>query len=149
MEEMNQGIKKMGVDDAELTSLLKQIMLDVDSDGSGAIDFSEFLAAAIDEHHHIQEVVCWSAFRVFDVDGNGKITKDELAEILSGGQCKQLQEAFDVDRAEIDKVVAEVDMDGDEKIDFEEFLGMMRKHEGHHDPSAPAGACLTQKAASA
>jgi len=147
MEEMNQGIKKMGVEDAELTSLLNQIMRDVDSDGSGAIDFSEFLAAAIDEHHHIQEDVCWSAFRVFDVDGNGKITKDELAEILSGGQCKQLQEAFDVDRAEIENVVAEVDTDGDEKIDFDEFLSMMRNHEGHHDQNgslanlaAPAGA---------
>jgi len=131
-EEMNVGIQKMGVKDGELDSLLTQIMQDVDSDGSGAIDFSEFLAAAIDEHKYIQEDVCWSAFRVFDVDGNGKITKDELAQILSGGQCKQIQEAFDVDRAEIDNVVAEVDKDGDEKIDFEEFLCMMKQHEGHH-----------------
>merc|ERR1719487_1217791 len=107
-------------------------MQDVDCDGSGSIDFSEFLGAAIDEHQYMQEDVCWSSFRVFDVDGNEKITKDELAQMLSDGQCKQLQEAFDVDKAEIDKIIAEVDKDGDEKIDFEEFLAMMQKHEGHH-----------------
>eukprot|EP00746_Dinoflagellata_sp_MGD_P103273 gnl/MRDRNA2_/MRDRNA2_42680_c0_seq1.p1 gnl/MRDRNA2_/MRDRNA2_42680_c0~~gnl/MRDRNA2_/MRDRNA2_42680_c0_seq1.p1 ORF type:complete len:552 (+),score=116.54 gnl/MRDRNA2_/MRDRNA2_42680_c0_seq1:125-1780(+) len=129
MGEMNEGIQKMGIEDTELKSLLNKIMQDVDSSGSGAIDYSEFLAAALDQHHYIQEEVCWSAFRVFDVDGNGKITKDELAEIMSGAHGKQLEQTFDVDHAEIEKVMVEVDKDGDEKIDFEEFLFMMRKHE--------------------
>ena len=45
---------------------LLQIMQDVDSDGSGNIDYTEFLAATLDKRMYIQEDVCWSAFRVFD-----------------------------------------------------------------------------------
>ncbi|CAE7252857.1 CPK2 [Symbiodinium sp. CCMP2592] len=48
-------------------------VLGVDSDGSLKIDYTELLAATLDRMYS-QEDVCWSAFRVFDRGGDGKIS---------------------------------------------------------------------------
>ncbi|XP_011413059.3 calmodulin-like [Crassostrea angulata] len=62
------------------------------------------------------------AFRLFDKDGNGSITTDELITIL-----KNLgQNPTD---AEISEIVGEVDADGNGNIDFPEFLLLMSKRE--------------------
>lgn len=124
VEEMREGIAKMGI---AVPPDLKAIMEQVDSDGSGVIDYTEFLAATLDMKQYIQEDVCWAAFRVFDLDGNGKITKDELAEVLSGGACKQLEDALGMERDEIERIMAENDQNGDGELDFEEFMVMMRQ----------------------
>merc|ERR1712093_971391 len=50
---------------------------------SGKIDYTEFVAATMDKRSYIQEDACWSAFRLFDADGNGVITLDELRQLLS------------------------------------------------------------------
>merc|ERR1712151_640851 len=67
--EMKEGITKAGF--KEIPADLQQIMEDVDSDGSGVIDYAEFLAATLDRRVYMKEDVCWSAFRVFDRNGDG------------------------------------------------------------------------------
>eukprot|EP00406_Dinophysis_acuminata_P042731 CAMPEP_0179312002 /NCGR_PEP_ID=MMETSP0797-20121207/53004_1 /TAXON_ID=47934 /ORGANISM="Dinophysis acuminata, Strain DAEP01" /LENGTH=495 /DNA_ID=CAMNT_0021021847 /DNA_START=24 /DNA_END=1511 /DNA_ORIENTATION=- len=118
--ELEAGIKSAGI--AHISDDLQHIFQDLDTDHSGTIDYSEFLAAALDQHHYFQEDVCWSAFCAFDTDGNGKISKEELLEVLKvdgeittvmGKQC-------------VDEVMAEVDKDGNGEIDFQEFMQMMR-----------------------
>merc|ERR1719428_2035506 len=135
VEEMQEGISKMGI---EVPENLHRILEDIDSDGSGVVDYTEFLAATLDRRQYIQEDVCWAAFRIFDLDGNGKITKDELASVLSGGAVKSLEDAFGVDREAIEKAVQEVDQDGDGELDFDEFMAMMRSTQ-----NAGGGALLT------
>jgi len=124
LEEMREGLAKSNV---EVPVNLEEIMKAVDSDGSGEIDYTEFLAATIDRKKYTQEDVCWAAFRVFDLDGNGKITKDELATVFSGGGVTKLEETFGLEREEIEKLIEEVDQDGDGEIDFEEFMAMMKR----------------------
>jgi len=123
VEEMKEGLKKAGLKETEN---LLQIMKEVDSDGSGVIDYTEFLAATMSKRQYFQEDVCWAAFRTFDLDGNGKITKDELAQVLSGGAVKSVADSLGVDREEIERIMTEVDQDGDGEIDFDEFMVMMR-----------------------
>jgi calcium-dependent protein kinase len=50
----------------------------MDSDNSGEIDFTEFITAAIDKRALLTKENIDAAFRTFDTDGNGRITKEEL-----------------------------------------------------------------------
>merc|ERR1711972_1040188 len=84
--EMREGIQKAGL--KEIPPDLQQIMEDVDSDGSGVIDYTEFLAATLDKKVYMVEDVCWAAFRVFDRNGDGKISQQELKEVLSDGDVQ-------------------------------------------------------------
>merc|ERR1712048_256822 len=80
INEMKDGIKKAGL--KEIPPDLQQIMEEVDSDGSGVIDYTEFLAATLDKRVYMKEDVVWSAFRVFDRNGDGNISKEEIAMVL-------------------------------------------------------------------
>lgn len=57
-----------------------------------------------------------AAFRMFDQDGSGLVSAEELSEILSAGG-----------KADFDKMVREFDTNGDGQISFDEFTVMMRK----------------------
>jgi len=116
--EMKEGLTKCGL--KEIPPDLQQIMEEVDSDGSGVIDYTEFLAASLDKNVYMKEDVCWQAFRIFDRNGDGKICKDEIAMVLNDEGVKNSAAA---DMADIMK---EIDKNGDGEIDFEEFMAMMR-----------------------
>jgi calcium-dependent protein kinase len=100
---------------------LAAIMEGVDSDGSGLIDYTEFLAATLDRKSYLQEDVCWTAFSVFDQNGDGQITLEELKSILETGS---VNDALDGRTSE--EILQDVDTNGDGSIDFQEFMEMMR-----------------------
>jgi len=62
------------------------------------------------------------AFSMFDKDGSGKIDTKEVKELLEGEDFKD-----QISLEQVDKIISEVDVNGDGEIDFEEFLEMMRK----------------------
>merc|ERR1719216_511891 len=84
--ELREGMKKAGFTD--IPADLQQILEEVDSNGSGSIDYTEFLAATLDRKMYLQEDICWAAFRAFDRDGNGKISKEEIAAVLGDGDVR-------------------------------------------------------------
>merc|ERR1712098_730207 len=104
--------------DAEIQDLVNQ----VDKDGTGSIDFPEFLmmmslkADAENAEDEIRE-----AFQVFDGDGNGFINRQELA-VVMGNMGESLTPA------EIQGMIDEADVDGDGLINYEEFYNMMSGH---------------------
>lgn len=53
---------------------------------------------------------------MFDKDGSGTISKDEIKEALGG-----------LDEKIVDDIIKEVDQNGDGEISFEEFEKMMSK----------------------
>eukprot|EP00435_Cladocopium_sp_Y103_P008945 s1987_g2.t1 len=113
-----------GIDKAHLRRPmidLDAVVEGVDADGSGLIDYTEFLAATLDKRVYLQRDVCFSAFAVFDVDGDGRITLDELKQILENGAVEHVLEG-----AKSEDLLREVDANGDGSIDFEEFMEMMR-----------------------
>merc|ERR1711963_341154 len=88
VNEMKEGIQKAGL--KEIPPDLQQIMEEVDSDGSGVIDYTEFLAATLDKRLYLQEDVCWSAFRLFDRNGDGKISDQEMRAVLTDGDVQNV-----------------------------------------------------------
>jgi calcium-dependent protein kinase len=90
----------------------KTIIEKCDLDGNGYIDYSEFLAAALNWQKTCSLARLLQAFKAFDQDNNGKISKDELVAILkSSGMSKD----------ELDEIVEIADKNKDGEIDFEEF----------------------------
>jgi len=119
LAELKGGLARAGL--RELPEDLGEIMAGIDADHSGMIDYTEFLAATIERRQYIQEDVCWTAFRVFDVDGDGRITPSELEMVLRDGSVSSM-----VNAQAVADVLKEVDKNGDGAIDFEEFMSMMR-----------------------
>merc|ERR1712093_517373 len=74
-QEIMDGIKGLG---GSLPNDFMQVLMGIDTDGSGVIDYTEFLAASIDCKLYCQESSCWEAFCIFDRDGSGTISSDEL-----------------------------------------------------------------------
>lgn len=122
-EELKTGLARLG---SRLTEgEVKQLMDAADVDGSGAIDYIEFITATMHRHRLEREEHLYTAFRYFDKDNSGYITRDEL---------KQAMEDHGMgDFNTIREIISEVDADNDGRINYEEFCAMMRS--GNQPPA--------------
>ena len=98
---------------------VEQIFSNIDYDNNGTISFDEFLKAAIDKKKLLTEEKLKAAFALFDMNGDGDIEAKELQEVM--GENNDIQGDIWA------KMIAEVDLDGNGVIDFEEFKDMMKK----------------------
>ena len=68
-----------------------KIMEGVDTDKNGEINYSEFIAATMDNKLIKNSFSIERAFKFFDKDQNGKIEKDELQQILQGSELNHVE----------------------------------------------------------
>lgn len=92
----------------------------VDADGSGEIEYSEFVVATLNEKNLLSNNKLQTAFKMFDKDGGGSISTDEIKQVLSFGQ--------NLDEALIEQIIKQVDENGDGEISYDEFAQMMLKN---------------------
>ena len=98
---------------------LQEMINDVDTNGNGTIEFSEFINKMAGKMAYSpSEIDTYEAFRVFDKDGNGFISPSELRYVMT----KMGQELTD---EEVDQMIQEADMDGDGQVNYREFVKMM------------------------
>merc|ERR1712205_248887 len=99
---------------------LQALMDEVDADKSGTIDFEEFvnMMSRTNKSNEQMEDEIKTAFLTFDADGSGFITKEELIETLT-------TMGDPVDEETIVGMIAEADLDGAGKINYEEFTKIM------------------------
>jgi calmodulin len=69
-------------------------------------------------HYNDTEDDMIDAFKVFDKDGNGSISANELKFVLANTGEKLTQE-------EIEEMIREIDTDGDGYIDYRQFIRIL------------------------
>ena len=107
---------KAGLGHKESADSLMALLKSADTDNTGSIDYTQFIAATLDAQIFLRDDYLRTAFDMFDKDGSGKIDNKELIELIKGKQMGSL-----VEKNEIDAWIKEVDKNGDGEIDFDEF----------------------------
>ncbi|GMI92952.1 multicopy suppressors of snf4 deficiency in yeast 3 [Hibiscus trionum] len=119
-KELNDSLENMGIfiSDGDLTQMIERI----DVNGDMCIDIDEFselyqtMMDSKDEEEDMKE-----AFNVFDRNGDGYISVDELRSVLESLGLKQGKAMEDCKR-----MITKVDVDGDGRVNFMEFKQMMK-----------------------
>ena len=114
LEEMKKAIDMSGEPKIEFN---EEIFKSIDTDNSGNIEYTEFISACIEKKLYLNEEKLIDAFKLFDSDKSGKISRAEIEKILHSSKQSK----------EIDDIMAKHDTNKDGEIDFEEFLKMMKE----------------------
>eukprot|EP00931_Biecheleriopsis_adriatica_P116719 TRINITY_DN92329_c0_g1_i1.p1 TRINITY_DN92329_c0_g1~~TRINITY_DN92329_c0_g1_i1.p1 ORF type:complete len:573 (+),score=99.61 TRINITY_DN92329_c0_g1_i1:77-1720(+) len=110
---------------------MEGIFAAMDSDGSGQVSYSEFLAAASDSiiNHNVH--LCWEAFHAFDKDGSGRLSTGEIKELI---QTDEMRAAVtnatsamqrDAVNGALKEQFAVLDKNADGAVDFDEFMQIL------------------------
>ncbi|CAD7704874.1 unnamed protein product, partial [Ostreobium quekettii] len=116
-KELGNVMRKLGQKPTQAD--LQDMISEVDTDKNGTIEFNEFLVLMAKKMKHADpEEELREAFRVFDKDGNGSISREELRQVMCSLGMKLTLE-------EEDEMISEADQNGDGEIDYDEFKKMM------------------------
>ncbi|XP_043699168.1 calmodulin-like protein 7 [Telopea speciosissima] len=134
-QELGESLKNMGLFTTE--EEVEGMVADLDSNGDGLIDLDEFceLYDSLERNrgrkddeeeeeggNDDRERDLREAFDVFDGNGDGMITVEELGLVLSSMGLKE-----GIGIQDCREMIKMVDMDGDGKVNFDEFKMMMMK----------------------
>lgn len=108
----------------ELCSTEEQVskmMKEADIDGSGGIEFGEFLQLMTKRYQRRDtSEELRRMFVVFDIDKSGTISQEEIKEVLT-----KMGES--ITTKEVEDMIAIADNDGDGEVNYEEFLTLMER----------------------
>ncbi|KRX01612.1 Protein kinase-like domain [Pseudocohnilembus persalinus] len=118
VDEIREGLSGVG---SSTYDEINKIISSIDTDGSGRVDYTEFIAATIERSLYMKDEKLHMAFRMLDLNNDGKISKEELKTVLGNEQdFKNKGDEY------WDSMIGEVDRNGDGEIDYNEFIEMMK-----------------------
>jgi len=101
---------------------LLALVMEVDLNGDGTIDFPEFLEMMKQKSSEAdQEADLKEAFKIFDRDKDGFIDMKELKKVAN-------MLGATLSKEEVDEFMREADIDGNGKLDYDEFVKMMLQY---------------------
>ena len=113
---MEEYMKVMNFQQA--SQIVDRIIAQLDQDEDGNIDYTEFLVSCGKNLQKISQDNLTIAFNLFDLDGNGVITSEELRQVLEDGQI--------TDSVVWEELLKEADTNGDGFVDLKEFKKFMK-----------------------
>eukprot|EP00940_MAST-03C_sp_MAST-3C-sp2_P002234 g2234.t1 len=132
-DELEQGFREAGI----TFSNFAEIFSGIDQDGSGRIQYSQFLAATCESCDLADEGVRNIFLEILDVDGDGKVSCDDLRRVLGPSFSKEY----------VSKLIKEVDTAADGRISLDEFMatmsnGQSKERAGDTRSAGPVGASM-------
>uniref|UniRef100_A0A1I7VRM1 EF hand family protein n=1 Tax=Loa loa TaxID=7209 RepID=A0A1I7VRM1_LOALO len=121
IDELESAMRNLGLEPQK--NELEQIIEEVDQMGNHEIDFHEFcdVMKRMSEKQNSWNDVTRECFAVFDRGEGGVVSKKDFQYILT--------ELGDIrNKAVIDEIFAEADVDGDGVLDYDEFAFMVRNY---------------------
>merc|ERR1712072_1274087 len=119
VNELTAAMKSLGFDVKH--AVVYNMVSDLDADGSGEIEFDEFLdvmTAKITDKNTKEEID--RVFKLFDKDRNGTLEADDLSRV-----CKELGE--DMPEEDAREVIQRMDLDGDGAVGLDDFYNVLTK----------------------
>ncbi len=110
-EELFFAYKKMFAfkDNGTIEKEIQAILVEVDSNNSGAIDYTEFLVACIDKEKMLSQKMVILAFKQFDLNDDGFISRTEFQAVMGG---------VILDEMSWNEFLEEIDTDKDGQVSF-------------------------------
>lgn len=125
------GLAEMGVD----VDVIDQLVASVDMDCDGHINYTEFVAALLQVQGKLIDDVVYHAFQIFDLNGDGHISLDELRSMLSGGGPLS---AVLPDGKTVEQALQDLDTSQDGVVSFDEFKAYLtRESQGASQSKSP------------
>ena len=118
LQELKNGLEQSLTPDDHIN--IEELFASIDTDHSGRIDYTEFIAATMDQKLYLKDEKLHEAFNAFDPHSTGKISIKDIKKFLN------LQDNSENDIM-IQQWIKENDCNGDGVVDFNEFKKMMSK----------------------
>merc|ERR1712070_409370 len=96
---------------------LKELMAEFDKDGNGEIDYQEFKSLMTVKIQNDNDYLT-QAFKIFDRNGDGKISQVELRYVVMNLEAPPSDEKLDM-------MIKQVDANGDGYLSYVEFCSLM------------------------
>merc|ERR1712085_184059 len=119
VNELTSAMKSLGFDVKH--AVVYNMVSDLDADGSGEIEFGEFLdvmTAKLSERNSKEEID--RVFNLFDKDRNGTFEGEELSKV-----CKELGE--DMPEEDVRELIQRMDLDKDGVVNSDDFYNVITK----------------------
>ena len=113
-DELKTCLSKVIDDDGSFETLFNAF----DTDNNGKVAYTEFLAGLIEENIYMKQEKLLDAFKLFDFDNDGKISKKEVISVLKG---------LNINDNNLKESINLFDTNGDNLLDYKEFVEMMNK----------------------
>lgn len=108
----------------EAENVAVEVIQNIDQDADGMIEYTEFLVSCLKKQKKMSFEDLELAFKMFDADGNGSITLDEIRAVLDDGEI--------YDEELWKELLKEADKDGDGVVDMKEFISLMSVMKSMH-----------------